>query len=151
MLHILTTVNLALFYQTKLWLIQNDTDRSECVLECTVRLKGGHHVSSERSLEKKKLKTGSFSGRLAVSRDGYIWSVVEHQIFAMEMFLRNNELIVAMISAFCRHFNIPPLGSVDKQDRKLSSAHNFLNFHYWFMLQNGCPDFKQQEHLRTFC
>lgn len=52
------------------------------------------------------------------------WSV-EHRVFAVEEFIRNNESIVAVTRAFRRRFNIPPRGSVPKRDRILSWVHNF--------------------------
>lgn len=53
-----------------------------------------------------------------------VWSI-EHCVFAVEEFIRNNESILAVPRAFCRRFNIPPSGSGPKRDMILSSVHNF--------------------------
>ncbi|KAJ8966598.1 hypothetical protein NQ317_015429 [Molorchus minor] len=52
------------------------------------------------------------------------WSV-EHRVFAVEEFIRNNESIVAVTRALAGRFNIPPRGSVPKRDTILSWVHNF--------------------------
>lgn len=77
------------------------------------------------------------------------WSV-EHRVFAVEQFLRNNESIVAVTRAFRCHFNVPHRGAVPYRDLILEWVRKFRETGVHVHRLGTRLDLEQQEHRRMW-